>query len=90
MQLSDKAYTYLKWITMVLIPAATTLYVALSAIWGFPYASEVAKTSAACCAFLGAILGISTASYYKGDDLPYDDDDDKYWLDDDEMQEKTE
>ena len=75
MQLSDRTYTILKWITMVLLPACTTLYVALSAIWGFPYASEVAKTSAAVCAFLGAILGISTATYYK-------DDAEEYWLDD--------
>ena len=81
MQLNDKVYTYLKWITMVLIPAATTLYVALSAIWGFPYASEVAKTSAAACAFLGAILGISTASYYKDEEI----DDDQYWDDEDEQ-----
>lgn len=78
MQLSDRTYTILKWITMVLLPACTTLYVALSAIWGFPYASEVAKTSAAVCAFLGAILGISSAQYYK--DAEYDED--NYWLDD--------
>lgn len=81
MQLNDKVYTYLKWFTMVLIPAATTLYVALSAIWGFPYASEVAKTSAAACAFLGAILGISTASYYKDGEV----DEDQYWDDEDEQ-----
>lgn len=82
MQLNDKVYTYLKWITLVLIPAATTLYVALSAIWGFPYASEVAKTSAAACAFLGAILGISTASYYKDADDEIDED--QYWDDDED------
>lgn len=87
MQLSDRTYTILKWITMVLLPACTTLYVALSAIWGFPYASEVAKTSAAVCAFLGAILGISTATYYK-DGEPFDED--KYWLDDDETGEGVE
>lgn len=78
MQLNDKTYQILKWLTMVLIPALTTLYVALSAIWGFPYASELAKTSAAVCAFLGAVLGISTASYYK-DNEPFDED--KYWDD---------
>lgn len=82
MQLSDRTYTILKWITMVLLPACTTLYVALSAIWGFPYASEVAKTSAAVCAFLGAILGISSAQYYKDSDY----DEDNYWLDDDEKE----
>lgn len=83
MRLNDKTYTYLKWITMVLIPAATTLYVALAAIWGFPYAAEVAKTSAAVCTFFGAILGISTASYYK--DANTEIDDSKYWDDEDEQ-----
>ena len=88
MQLSEKTYQIMKWCTMVLIPACTTLYVALSAIWNFPYASEVAKTSAAVCAFLGAILGISTAQYYKDESEPFDED--KYWLDDDEQGEDAE
>ena len=65
MRLNDNWYDVMKWCTLVLIPACTTLYVALSAIWGFPYAAEVAKTSAAVCCFLGAILGISTAEYRK-------------------------
>lgn len=37
----------------------------LAAIWGFPYATEVAKTSAVICTLLGALLGISTAQYNK-------------------------
>ena len=86
MQLNGKTYDILKWCTLVLIPACTTLYVALSAIWNFPYASEVAKTSAAVCCFLGAILGISTAQYYKDGEEPFDED--KYWLDDEELKEK--
>ena len=51
------------------IPAATTLYCSLSLIWGFPYVDEVAKTSAAVCAFLGAILGISNLAYQKENDI---------------------
>ena len=85
MRLNDDLYRILKWITLVVIPAGTTFYVALSGIWGWQYASEVAKTSAAVCALLGALLGISTAEYYK-DDEPFDED--KYWLDDEEMKEK--
>ena len=64
--LTNKVYDVLKWLVLVAIPAATTLYVAIAAIWGFPYADEVAKTSAAICVFLGAILGVSTAQYNKG------------------------
>lgn len=65
MRLNDKLYDLLKWITMVVIPALTTAYVGLSAVWGWPYATEIAKTSAVVCTLLGALLGISTATYNK-------------------------
>lgn len=65
--LSDRVYDLLKWITLVVIPALTTAYVGLAAIWKFPYAEEVAKTSAVVCTLLGALLGISTAQYNKGE-----------------------
>lgn len=63
MKLPNKVYDVLKWITLIVIPALTTLYCGLAAIWGFPYADAIAKTSAAVCTFLGALLGISTAEY---------------------------
>ena len=65
MILNNKIYDALKWIVMVVIPALTTAYVGLSGIWGWPYATEVAKTSAVICTLLGALLGISTAQYNK-------------------------
>lgn len=65
MKLNNKAYDALKWIVMIVIPAVTTAYVGLAAIWGFPFAEEVAKTSSVICALLGALLGISTAQYNK-------------------------
>jgi hypothetical protein len=34
-------------------------------VWGWPYADEIAKTANAVCVLLGALLGISTAQYYK-------------------------
>ena len=64
-QLSNHWYDFLKWVTMVVIPALTTAYVGLSAVWGWPYATEIAKTSAVVCTLLGALLGISTATYNK-------------------------
>lgn len=63
MKLSDKVYEVLKWICLILLPALTTAYVGMAAIWAWPYATEVAKTSAVVCALLGALLGISTAEY---------------------------
>lgn len=63
--ISNRCYDILKWIVMIVIPALTTAYVGLSTIWGWPYATEVAKTSAVVCTLLGALLGISTAQYNK-------------------------
>lgn len=63
--LNDKIYTLLKWVTMIVLPALATAYVGLAGIWGWPYADEVAKTTAVVCSLLGALLGISTAQYNK-------------------------
>ena len=68
MKLPDIVYDVLKWIVMICIPALTTAYVGLSAVWGFPYSEEIAKTSAVVCTLLGALLGISTAQYNKDKD----------------------
>lgn len=65
MRLPNHVYDILKWVVMICLPALTTAYVGLAAIWGFPYATEVAKTSAVVCTLLGALLGISTAEYNK-------------------------
>ena len=65
MKLPDSVYTWLKWICMICLPALATAYVGLSAIWGWPYADEVAKSTAVICTLLGALLGISTAQYNK-------------------------
>jgi len=67
MKLSNRWYDVLKWISMIVIPAAATAYVGLAAIWGWPYADEVAKTATVVCTLLGALLGISSAQYYKGE-----------------------
>jgi hypothetical protein len=66
MKLSNSWYDILKWITLICIPALATFYVALAPIWGWPFADEVAKTATAVCTLLGALLGISSAQYYKG------------------------
>lgn len=65
MKLPSPVYDVLKWIVIICLPALTVAYVSLSGIWGWPYADEVAKTSAAVCTLLGALLGISTAQYNK-------------------------
>lgn len=63
--LSNKAYDILKFIAQIVLPALGTLYFALASIWGFPYGEQIVGTITAVDAFLGALLGISTAQYNK-------------------------
>lgn len=67
MKISNKVYDILKWVAQYLLPAIGTLYFALSTIWGFPYGEQVVGTITAIDAFLGAILGISSAAYHKNE-----------------------
>ena len=67
MKISNKVYDVLKWIAQYLLPALGTLYFALSTIWNFPYGEQVVGTITAIDAFLGAILGISSATYHKNE-----------------------
>lgn len=63
--LTNKQYDILKWITQYFLPALGTLYFALSSIWGLPYGEQIVGTITAVDAFLGALLGISSAQYKK-------------------------
>lgn len=63
MKLNDKVYDVLKWVVMVVLPAAATFYVAMSKAWGWPYATEIVSTIAAVETLLGALIGVSTAQY---------------------------
>lgn len=65
MKLSDKLYDILKWLVLVVVPALTTFYVVLDKLFGWGFAEIVATISAAACACVGAIIGISTAQYNK-------------------------
>ena len=65
MELSNKVYDVLKYVAQIILPALATLYFALSKIWGLPYGEEIVGTISAIDVFLGALLGISTASYNK-------------------------
>lgn len=63
--MSNRMYDILKYIAQIVLPALATLYFALSTIWGLPYGEQVVGTLTAIDAFLGALLGISTAQYRK-------------------------
>ena len=63
--MSNKVYDVLKWTAQILLPAVGTLYFALAKVWNLPYSEEVVGTITAVDAFLGAILGVSSAQYNK-------------------------
>lgn len=66
MKLSDKLYDTLKWLVLIVIPALTTFYAVLDNLFKWGFAEIVTTISAAACTCIGAIVGISSASYYKG------------------------
>lgn len=59
MRLSTRTYDVMKWITLILLPAASTLYLALATTWGLPNPTVVAGVIAAFDVFLATILGIN-------------------------------
>lgn len=65
MKLPNGVYDVLKWLVVICIPAFTTAYVGLDAVFGWGYGETVAKVSAIVCTLLGALIGISTAEYNK-------------------------
>ena len=63
----DKVYDVLKFIAQILLPSIGTLYFALSSVWGadiFPYAEQIVGTITAVDAFLGALLGITSVTFF--------------------------
>jgi len=68
MMITGKPYDVLKFIAQILLPGLGTLYFALAGIWGLPSAEEVVGTIVAVDAFLGLLLGLSSAQYNKSDE----------------------
>jgi hypothetical protein len=68
LQVNSKTYDVLKWVALILLPALAVFYTAISGTMphGLPYTVEVVKTITALDAFLGILLGISTAQYNSG------------------------
>ena len=65
MKIPNKIYDVLKWMVLVVIPALTTFYVVLDNLFNWGNAETVATISAAACACIGAIIGVSTVQYNK-------------------------
>jgi hypothetical protein len=63
--LNDKVYAFGKRLSLVILPAVSSLYFALGNIWGFPKIEEVVGTIACVEIFIGAVLGFSSVNYDK-------------------------
>ena len=61
--LNNRVYDVLKWVCIIVLPAAASLYLAVAGLWGWPHTKEVVGTIAAIETFLGALLGVSSAQY---------------------------
>ena len=65
--LNDKLYDALKWVAMLFLPALAVLIKTVFAVWQIPFGDEISTTIMALDAFLGALLGISSIQYKKGE-----------------------
>jgi hypothetical protein len=63
LKLKNGTYNVLKFVAMVVLPAAATAYFALAGIWHLPHTEQIIGTISAVDTFLGAILHVSTKSY---------------------------
>lgn len=67
MKLSEKTYDILKWIAQVFLPAFTTFLGVVLKCLNVPYTDIILTILVAFDTFLGALLGISSMNYYKGE-----------------------
>ena len=68
MQLSEKAYLFLKWFALIVLPAFGAFYATVGAAWGLPYVEPIKTTVLALGVFIGACIGVSTRNYYSDKD----------------------
>lgn len=68
MKLSDKVYQALKWIALTLIPTLTWALNLLLPLWGVSddTTKVVVTTIAVLGTVIGALIGVSTINYNKG------------------------
>lgn len=63
--LTNKTYDVLKWVCLIALPALAALVAAVGEIWQIPHVTQIVLTINAVAAFLGALIGVSSAQYKK-------------------------
>lgn len=67
MILNNGTYDKLKFLALVVLPAAAALYYGVAQVWGLPNAENVIGTAAVIDTFLGVLLKASSSKYRKSD-----------------------
>lgn len=65
--MNNKIYDILKWVAIIVLPAASTLVASVFPLWDLPFADAIAQTITAVGTFLGAVLMVSNYRYKNGD-----------------------
>lgn len=65
----DKAYDVLKWVGLIVCPAAATFMLTAGNSVGIPYTAEIATCITAAGTFIGAIIGASALKGGASDDV---------------------
>lgn len=61
----SKWYQVCKWVVTVVLPAITTLWLAIAGIWNLPYAEPIGATLSAITVFFAALLGVGSIKYQR-------------------------
>ena len=67
--MSSKLYDTLKWVCLIVLPAAAYGYGELAAIWTLPLGEQIPKTINLIATIMGIILGFSNAKFKKENDI---------------------
>ena len=60
--LNDRAYSILKWVGLIVLPAVATLIGVVGPVWGIPNVNAIVTTITAVGVCIGAIIGASTTT----------------------------
>ena len=65
MKFQNDTFDVLAWFGRIVLPSLSVLYATIGKIWNLPYTEQIPLTITAVDVFLNALLGISSANYYK-------------------------
>lgn len=68
MKLNNKVYDFLKWTSLIALDAIGTAYRGIAEVWNLPYGIEIMTTCSIFSVLIGALIGISSYNYNKGDE----------------------